>query len=177
MKREETVVFGGSFNPPHRGHRAVIEYIAERYARVVVVPCAKHAFNKDLVSFDHRFIMCQLLSAKMQVLDIEQSLNLSGYTVDTLRTLQHMAPLRLAVGADVLGEADRWHKWDEIERIAPPLVIAREGFDDGGRAEIPAVPGSSTQVRERLAQGESIDDLVPHAVVAYIEQHSLYQPA
>ena len=79
----------------------------------------------------------------------------------------------LIIGADILAERDRWHKWDELECTVPFFVVGREGEPGGSAVRMPAV--SSSDVRARLAAGESVDEAVPASVVDYIRQHKLYE--
>ena len=55
-------LFGGSFNPIHNGHLNIIKNILERDVvdEIWVIPCAEHAFNKDLIDAEHRVKMIGL---------------------------------------------------------------------------------------------------------------------
>jgi nicotinate-nucleotide adenylyltransferase len=106
--------------------------------------------------------------------------NLGGDASLTLHTLEALAAahpgahLRLVIGSDILREREKWYRWDDIERLAPSIVVARAGFPvEGLPVELPAV--SSTEVRARLARGETGLPLVPRAVSAYIRAHGLYR--
>jgi nicotinate-nucleotide adenylyltransferase len=82
----------------------------------------------------------------------------------------------LAIGTDILAETAAWHRWADIEAMARVVVVGRAGYGpaDGEIVELPAV--SSSEIRERVARGESIDGLVPAAVADYIAEHGLYRP-
>jgi nicotinic acid mononucleotide adenylyltransferase len=84
------------------------------------------------------------------------------------------------IGSDVLGEAGKWQAFDEVQRLAPPLVVARHGFE---RTEYgpPPVPNiSSTEVRELLRRrGSEHEDAplrgwLPWRVLQYIDANGLY---
>ena len=85
------------------------------------------------------------------------------------------AVFRLLVGADVLPSTDRWHRWDEVARIAPPLVIGRQGYPvpEGCPISIPNI--NSTDIRSGLINAGDITGLVPFAVLEHIRSHGLYQ--
>jgi nicotinate-nucleotide adenylyltransferase len=85
--------------------------------------------------------------------------------------------LRLLVGADVLADLPKWHRFDKIAELAPPIVMGREGIADE-RAPPPLLPAvSSTEIRAALAGGdiERVRHLVPRAVLQYIDRHHLYR--
>ena len=85
------------------------------------------------------------------------------------------ASFRLLIGADILGEMDRWHRFDRIREVAPPIVIGRGGYD-APRPDAVTMPRvSSTDIRARLAAGAPVAGLVPLAVEAYLSEHALYR--
>ncbi len=186
---ERVAFFGGSFNPPHVGHVLAATYVLATGAvdRVLVAPVAQHVFGKDLETFEHRVAMCELAFrdvAGSEISAVESELPPPNRTLDTLRFLEGEHPdwrLRLMVGADALEEADRWHRFDEVCRVAPRLPLGRIGVprDD---APAPVLPGvSSTRVRELLASrdgsdfGSELDRAVPRTVLDYIAAEGLYR--
>lgn len=177
--------FGGSFNPPHVGHVLAVTYVLATQAidEVRIVPCYRHPFGKELLSFEHRFAMCELAMGwlpRVNVSRVEQEL---GGESRTLRTIQHLYAtepgnrFRLVVGADVLLEGSRWHGFDEIRKLAQPIVLGRAGIEAPGSPP-PLLPDvSSTKVRDALATRarDELEAIVPRAVLSYIEAHGLYQ--
>lgn len=180
-------VYGGSFDPPHYGHVRLVEHLlSERLVdRVLVVPVYFHAFHKKMESFEARLHMCHAaFSAIMgaEVSSIESQLPVPNYTLYTLEAIRKAWPqahLRLVIGADVLDELDRWHRVEEVKRLAPPLVLGRAGVISN-EAPVPILPDiSSTQVRRCLADRETLPreellQLVPEKVLTWIEQEQLY---
>ena len=119
-----------------------------------------------------------------------------SYTVDTLRQIHEELPdadLFFLIGADALQRRAKWKEPREIFRMATPLVVRRAGQPSPDldqlkllctadtqpqSIEMPAMDVSSSEIRRRVAAGESIDGLVPNAVAEFIAQHGLYrQPA
>ncbi len=185
---KRVAVFGGSFNPPHVAHvfAAVYALAVEPIDLVLVVPVYKHPFAKELAPYDDRLAMCRLglgCLPGVEISTVERELDGESRT---LRTVEHLAAtradwsLRLLVGADVLQDLPKWHRFDRIAEIAPPLVLGRQGFASAasglaaGPALLPQI--SSTEVRAAIGAGR-IDDVradVPRAVLAYVEEHGLY---
>ena len=106
----------------------------------------------------------------------------TGYTVDTLRSLRSeigsATPLYLLMGADQYAALPTWHRPEELRKLARIAVMARPGFKPtGGDAEtvpMKPLPISATEIRARVARGESLSGLVPPAVAGYIAKHRLY---
>jgi nicotinate-nucleotide adenylyltransferase len=182
---ETIAVLGGTFDPPHVAHLAVARLALERAGchRVLIVPCVRHPLGKRAAPFEHRLRMCLLLADEagdgIEASDIEGRLELSGRTIDMLEALAEEnegARLRLVIGADILLERDRWYRFDDVEALAPPIHVARAGYDAApGSLPAPA-PISSTEVRRRLADGHGLRELVPGSILEYIDEHGLYRP-
>ena len=191
--REATIaLFGGSFNPPHVAHQMVCLFVLETEAvdAVWMTPTYKHPFAKELTSFDDRVAMCERAAApfggRVAVSRIEEEVaQRAGFvvsrTLDTLQAIRVAHPavgLRLVVGADILAERDKWHRWDDVVQLAPLIVVGRSGHAmPAGTAhlglDMPEV--SSSEIRARLARGESALPLVPRSVMEYIGERGLYR--
>lgn len=184
-------LFGGSFNPPHVAHQLVALYVLETHVdEVWFVPTYAHVFGKQLVDFEHRVAMCELavapLGARARVLRAEHDLAqrpgfVASRTLDLIDHLQAVTPdasLRLVVGSDILGETDKWYRWDEVTRRAPLIVVGRSGhpLPDGSVATGITMPEvSATRCRELIAAGDpEVARLLPRSVLRYIARHGLY---
>jgi nicotinate-nucleotide adenylyltransferase len=130
--------------------------------------------------------MCELAArpfgGRVAVSRIEEELGGHSFTLRTIKALKARHPeleLALVIGADLLGERERWHGWSELSTLVPFLVVGRAGQGPGDAADpanhldLPAV--SSTEVRARLAIGAAVDALVDRAVLDYIREHGLYR--
>jgi nicotinate-nucleotide adenylyltransferase len=186
-------IFGGSFNPPHTAHQLVALYVLETMPvdELWFVPTWKHPFAKHLADYEDRVAMCELAAAPLgpraSVSRIEEEVArapgfVSSRTFDTMQAIAARHPgtqLHLVIGADILAETDKWYRWDDLVALAPPIVIGRSGHTPPPGAlvseiEMPAV--SSTEVRARLARGETAVPLVPRSVMGYIAPRKLYSP-
>ncbi|MHC4504772.1 MAG: nicotinate-nucleotide adenylyltransferase [Planctomycetota bacterium] len=172
-------------------------------ARVILVPAGipPHKPSGTCASSADRLAMLAMAirgRERLDVSDIEVRRQGTSYTVDTLRELGaelgEEARLHLLIGTDALRELHTWWKIDEIFRLAEPAVLERPGEppadwealgrllpeDIVRRARARVVPlhrgveVASSDVRKRLAAGESIEGLVPPEVEGYIRERSLY---
>jgi nicotinate-nucleotide adenylyltransferase len=190
MGSETLAVFGGSFNPPHVAHTLACLWVLETQpvSRLAVVPTFRHAFEKALAPFDDRLEMCRLamapLGERVFVDDVERDLDTGdgkpSLTLTTLEALAKRHPgvqLRLVIGSDILPERDKWWRWGDIEKLAPPIVVARAGYPlPEGLGPMPAIPQvSSTEIRAHYAAGREAGSLVSRRVGAYIMQRNLYR--
>jgi nicotinate-nucleotide adenylyltransferase len=109
----------------------------------------------------------------------------TSYTIDTVHELAGEFPkdrLSLLIGADTALEFEDWRDASAIRDLARVVVITRPGIELPADSliarnpiEVPPVPISATEVRRRVAAGETIRELVPPPVADYIERHGLYR--
>ena len=192
-------VFGGAFDPPHRGHHALAATaIAQLQLDALHIIPTGHAWHKSRTLSDasHRMSMAQLAFADLpQVVVDGREFDRPGptYTVDTLLELQHENPgtqLYLLIGEDQARALPSWSRWELLPALAIICVAARadstgvKGQFDALKAHVPGlmvlnmppVATSATDIRHRAALGQSIGPLVFETVARYIDQHHLYRP-
>jgi nicotinate-nucleotide adenylyltransferase len=187
-------ILGGTFDPIHIGHLVLAEQLREKskLERVIFIPSASppHKTEHRLSSAVHRFEMTKLAlkgDSHFSVSDIELRREGLSYTVETLRKLKELhknSEIYFLTGSDVLDEITSWKEPDEIYRLAKVVIGIRPGFDEfdpedhfAKRSIILRITGvdvSSTQIREKVAKGESIKYLVPSEVEEYIRRKHLY---
>jgi len=189
----ETAVFGGSFDPPHLAHvmMAAIALSSHDVEKVLVVPCFHHRFGKHSAPYEHRVEMArrafEIFGDGCTVSTVEEDLGGTSMTLHTLEELARRSPgatWRLLVGSDILSQKEQWHRFDEVERLAPLLVVGREGYPRPGSeakrlmprhgwVELPDI--SSSEIRKLVSEGCAYAHLVPARVVEHIEEHGLYK--
>jgi nicotinate-nucleotide adenylyltransferase len=188
--------YGGSFDPPHNAHLALARLARDHLAldELRVVPAGQpwQKQHRVLASPEHRAQMVRLAIDGEPGLVLEDAeLRHAGpnYTVETLRRLQAEQPGEwfLVLGQDQYAQLHTWRDWCELLGMATLAVAGRAGDDPMPGAPIAAVPHrlvmlplppmalSSTDLRTRVARGESIAELVPPAVARYIDQNHLYR--
>ncbi len=189
----KTGVLGGTFDPPHVGHLRMARLAQAQLGldRVLFVPCCQQPLKGTLpvASAFHRAAMVALALAGKDswLLDVRE-LDRGGisYTAETLEALATAYPrdhFFLIVGGDSLRTFRQWHRHPDI-LVAAELAVVPRGTAAADLGELPKkrihtlrgrhLPVSSTQVRQRLAQGEPVPGLVPQAVAAYIQRQGLY---
>jgi nicotinate-nucleotide adenylyltransferase len=176
-------LFGGSFNPPHVAHQLAALYVLETAPvdALWFVPAFEHAFGKPLAAFEDRLAMCELAAAALgpraRVSDVERAIGGRSLTLHTVRRLAELHPehaFSLVIGSDLQGDVSTWYRGDELARTIPFIVVGRPGgAAPPGAVVMPDV--SSSAVRAALASGQSVDGLVPRAVLDYIMRKGLYK--
>ncbi len=176
-------ILGGTFDPPHLGHLGVASSAlsAGLVDEVWLIPCLSHRFGKSPEPFEHRLAMCELLAgddSRIRVSDVEARLNRPGYTLDLVRRLQREHPtlaFRLIAGTDIYHEREKWHRYDEVARLAPPIYVARQGEPPIPEPTLAPPPDiSSSRIRGALRRGERPEGVTLESVLRYIEAHVLY---
>mgnify|MGYP000924517022 CR=1 FL=1 len=178
-----TVVLGGSFNPPHMGHQAAILFLLEalQAEQVWLTPVYQHPFGKNLIPFEHRLAMCRLLAApfaeRCVVSAAEEVVGKGGTTFALMEYFTQQYPEKewvVGLGADISREFAQWYRAADVLKNWPVVVLGR-GHESNLLSHTPPVPNiSSTEVRQRLAEGHSVWGWLPHSVYHYIESHKLY---
>jgi nicotinate-nucleotide adenylyltransferase len=178
-------VFGGTFDPPHVGHRIVAADLVEALAldQLLVVPAARPPHRSATLDARTRLALVRRAFAgdpAIEVCDVEYERDGPSYTVDTLewiRRERRPARLFLVVGADQYEGFDGWREPGRIVELAELVVMRRAGVGpvrgDGPpfrTVDVTRVDLSSTEVRRRLTAGESIRYRVPDAILADVER-------
>ncbi|MDP4946457.1 MAG: nicotinate-nucleotide adenylyltransferase [Alishewanella sp.] len=130
-------IFGGTFDPIHRGHLACARYVVEHCAlkQLALMPChlPPHRATPG-VSSEQRAAMVKLAIANEPTMRLERlELNRTSpsYTVDSLRTLKQQQPdttLAFIIGMDSLQYFTKWHQWLQILELAHLIVCRRPGY-------------------------------------------------
>lgn len=181
-------VFGGSFDPPHVGHVLAVHYVLSVawVDTVVVVPVFEHAFRKRSESFEDRLALCEAAFGGIphaSVNPIERDLSAPSYTLQTVRALAEALPganFRLLMGADLLPDVSKWHRFDELRNLAPPLVLGRAGVAESSAppAVLPEISSSDVRgwlrERQKAPARQALEAYVPRAVLDLIERKGLY---
>ncbi|KXH87380.1 nicotinate-nucleotide adenylyltransferase [Sporosarcina sp. HYO08] len=182
-------ILGGTFNPPHIGHLIIANEVrhALNLAEVRLMPTATPPHKKaasdateaqrlDMVGLAVRDIDGLTKCA----LEIERGG--VSYTYDTMKRLTELEPdvdFHFIIGADMIDMLKDWHRIDELIELVTFVGVGRPGAI--GKTEfpitivdIPEIDLSSTFIRRRIANGETVQLLIPGTVESYIRKEGLY---
>ena len=182
-------VLGGAFDPPHNGHVALAQGAVAYFGagRLLVRVVAAPGPRSVSASADDRLALAKL--AFGAVPGAEVALDTHARTVDSLEALDLDDPVFL-IGADELASFSTWKEPERVLALARLGVATRPGVaserldaviaslsrpDRVELFKIEQLPISSSEIRARVARGESIGDLVPLPVAAEIERRDLYR--
>lgn len=190
-------IMGGTFDPIHVGHLMIAEAVWDEYnlEKILFIPSANPP-HKDSVmtSAKHRFNMTLLATCSnphFEVSSIEMERTGPSYTIDTIRVLRKLygddAELYFIIGADCIEELPTWHQIDELLKMCnfvvtkrpnytPDLTIIEQNYTDYNMhiLETPELEISSTNIRQRIKKGYSIQYITTEQVQQYIRKEELY---
>jgi len=168
-------IFGGTFDPIHRGHLAVASAARRRFhlQQVLFIPSGNppHKRHQPLASFAHRYAMVTLATAGhtgfvpslLEAPAAGSRHTPPSYTIDTLRHLRPILKggdrLMLIIGIDAFLDIAKWHRAESVLRQAEFVVASRPGFslDDVAAALPPAVrPSAAVWATRRSASSNRI---------------------
>lgn len=189
MDKIKTGIYGGSFNPIHNGHIAIARKMTELAGLdevwLVVSPQNPLKERGDLLDDRLRLKMTRMALApypKLKASDFEFALPRPSYMWNTLQALSAAHPDReftLLIGADNWEVFSRWYHHEDIIAHYPIAIYPRTGSPidtdtlpstvrmyDTGLYDI-----SSTEVREKVARGEDVSQLVPKEILKDVNLH------
>jgi nicotinate-nucleotide adenylyltransferase len=179
-------LLGGTFNPPHNGHVALARAAQQALGLddLVVLVAARPGHKQVDLDAEMRLALAQAAFPEQRV-----ELDEHERTVDMLRDQEWDDPVFL-LGADEFCDFLEWKDPNGVLERTRIAVATRSGYprerldrvlerlerpDRVRFFELEPVPIASQDVRERVARGEPIDDLVPPAVAELIAKRGLYR--
>ena len=201
MSKKVIAVFGGSFNPPINSHYMLAKQIIEKcnvVEKLIFVPVSTKYRKTRLASDEHRYNMLKLICQnddKLEISDIELIQNKQLYTIQTLDLLKEQYgreyDLWFVMGTDNLKEIDTWNSPERLLREYKIIVLEREEdkLEDlikGNKLlekyqeSLIKVEGidkiflSSTMIRDKIKNGEKVENFINKDVLEYIKKNKLY---
>jgi nicotinate-nucleotide adenylyltransferase len=194
-------LFGGTFDPIHRGHLALARAARERckLSRILFVPAdvPPHKQGQPLSAFPHRYAMIALATAQEKdfipsMLEAPQDLDAGGsgkgktrvarpnYTIDTVRRLKQSCKqadrLFLLIGIDAFADITKWHQAEALFRECEFIVASRPGYSLADVANaLPASLRPRQEVTRPFQKQAATGDLVLKGVTIHLLDE-VYQP-
>lgn len=189
-------VLGGTFDPPHAGHLVAAvnvrhELDLDRVLLVVANDPWQKSAHRPVTPAADRLAMVEALVRDIDGLEassIEIDRGGASYMVDTLAELAASDPAGrrfLIVGSDAAAGLTTWNRFHELPTLATLVLVDRPGIGttmppegwEFERVAIPRLDISSTDLRERAADGRPLEGLVPAPVISVIRERRLYRGA
>ncbi|MEA5085341.1 MAG: nicotinate-nucleotide adenylyltransferase [Lachnospiraceae bacterium] len=196
-------ILGGTFDPIHFGHISVAEAVLNQtnVEKVLLIPSGKppHKEHEDVSDGCTRLEMARLAvegHKNMLVSSIEIDRGGMTYTVDTVAQLKELlgdeVEFKFIMGADAIHYITTWKDYKHLLHLCSFIAVTRPGYNKNAMAkeiekmeehfkcdiefiEIPPVDVSSSQIRENIGNGISINGMVPDKVEDYILKKGLYK--
>lgn len=188
------MLYFGSFNPIHRGHMAIAEYVLRHglcdELWFVVSPRNPLKDDSILIGEEDRLKMVEVAigesgeSGMLRACDVEFGLPRPSYTIDTMRALNEQFPqisFSILMGSDAAAQIEMWKEWRALLSDYKIYVYPREGYDIRHSERFvmldraPYFDYSSTEIREALLTDGDAAAMLPTGVYDYITQHGLWK--
>ena len=189
-------IFSGTFNPIHTAHLKMAEYVLKNFGfdKILFIPAFKppHIGPHPEMCL-HRYNMVKLATGTnphFEISDIEFKRENKSYTYDTIIELYKQnnidGKINLIIGTDAFKQIETWYKTEQLKNIVDFIVFIRENekveleyLKNKGYnfrfAPMEFIDISSTEIRNRIADGKSIKGLVTKKVEDYIKENGLYK--
>jgi nicotinate-nucleotide adenylyltransferase len=179
-------IYGGTFDPIHHGHLILAREARELFGfeKVIFVPAAASPF-KDSPAASGQLRLSMLRAAiegepGFELDDCELRRPAPSYTIDTIeeiRNRQRDAHIFYLIGEDNVPTLPKWHRFEELRNAVQFVVLNRTGTapDHSYPVVQRRIDISATEIRKRVASGQSIRYLVPQAVEEVIRREKIYQ--
>ena len=189
-------LFFGSFNPIHIGHLILGNYVLENTDMdelwFVVSPQNPFKEKKSLLKDYNRLEMVQLAIKnypKMRASNVEFSLPIPSYTIDTLTYLHEKHPdyaFSLIMGEDNLESLHKWKNADKLvsnhQIIVYPRIFdnqeKKNHYQDNPNISLinaPIIELSATEIRNMIKEGKNVRPMLPPEVFSYIDGSNFYK--
>jgi nicotinate-nucleotide adenylyltransferase len=206
MTKRKIALFGGTFDPIHIGHTSVAKDASEQIGteKIIFIPAKRSPLKGFLPKANdkHRFEMISLAITDEKdfgVSDYELTKPAPSYTLETVQQYKNEygsdTSIHWLIGADTIEDLTYWHKIVELIDTCFLTTMYRAGCAEPDFSKFesqwgtqrieklqqniiqtPLVDISSTEIRERLATGRDVNDMLAPSVIEYIHKHDLYKP-
>lgn len=184
-------IYGGSFDPPHLGHKKVAEFVVKNLNldKLLIIPVGIASHGKNNLS--NRFLryeMCILNFSnieKVEVSKIELEKDELSYTYRTLENLINIYGKNNEyfeiIGSDSAAYFTKWKNYDEILENSTVVILRRKGYNSEIKSkkiiefENSYFDVSSTEIRERLKENKDCSEFLDKKLIEFIKENNLYK--
>ena len=186
-------ILGGTFNPIHLGHLVMAQEVFEKLKldKIVFVPanCPPHKNSQNILPARDRCAMVRLAirgNAAFVISDCEIKRAGKSYSIDTVECLRQQFPVGskvfFIIGEDHLPTLPTWKNINQLCKFVSFVAVNRPGGGTRKKSTIktkfismPSLDISSSDIRKRIAKGQTVRYLLPYQVFEYIKKYKLYQ--
>lgn len=182
-------IFVGSFNPVHKGHIKISNYIVSNYVdKILIVPTGNYWNKTNLIDIKDRINMLKFYEKDNII--INDTLNDLEYTyqvIDRLKSIYKDDKLYLIMGADNIVNFDKWKNYKELLEIGF-IIFKRDGIDINYYLDklnkkndviiidnVEKINISSTEIRKKIKENKDLNDLLDKKIIDYIKNNKLYK--
>lgn len=182
-------ILGGTYNPPHIGHLIIANEVrhALNLDEVRLMPTAQapHKSHDEKVTPEQRLRMVQLATEEIEGLtDFSYEIDRGGvsYTFDTIESLLKEEPdvtFYFIIGGDMVDQLHTWYRIEELIDMVTFVGVNRPGWSRETNypvtlVDVPSIDLSSSVIRQRLQENETVTLLIPKEVESFIRKEGLY---
>ncbi|MBZ3776644.1 nicotinate-nucleotide adenylyltransferase [Lentilactobacillus otakiensis] len=183
-------ILGGTFNPIHNGHLIIAEQVLDQLGldKVYFMPDANppHVDKKFAIDAKDRVAMINCAIRDNPKFAIEMTEIMRGgvsYSYDTMKQLTQQHPENqyyFIIGGDMVNYLPEWYRIDDLVKLVSFVGVKRDGYTPASKypviwVDVPFIDISSSLIRSKMRQHQSIKYLVPSAVEHYIKENHLYE--
>ncbi len=195
MKEKRIGIFGGTFDPPHKGHLELAKDAFEQMKldKVIFIPAAKNPLKNEtpIASNYDRLNMLKILlddiEEPFEISSYELEANKISYTIDTVNHYRKKfgnTRFYLIIGGDLLANLHKWSRLDKLANLVEFIYVDRPGYQMNSDAilsnlKINKIKGhniniSSSEIRENISNELTKNCYLHKKVVDYILEHKIY---
>lgn len=189
MKTKKIVLYGGQFNPIHTAHLLVANevYHAIKPDKFYFLPSYMAPLKKhdDYLDAEYRIEMIRMAIKELnfgEICDAELIRKGQSYTYETIKELVNQEPdaaFYFVIGTDQYNQLHKWYEIKKLKQLITFVIVNRdvdmqEVEDNMISITIPRMDISSSMIRQRIKNNESINILVPRSISNYIREEGFY---
>lgn len=182
-------ILGGTFDPPHHGHLLIANEVlfALNLDEIWFMPNQEppHKQKSVFITNEDRLHMLELAirgNGKFKLQTIELERKGPSFTVETMKIIKSQYKeyeFFFIIGADMIEYLPEWCKVDELVKLVQFVGVERPAYSHETKypilyVDVPTMEVSSSMIRERLKNGQTVRYLLPDSVIDYIKENHLY---